>query len=305
MITKEYKCEILTPIIMSGADQTRAELRASSIKGMLRWWWRALHPTEDSKQLREKEFELFGGVFGEKQRRSQVQVWLRGVDELMPGPINNYVAFSAAAVKYLLYGAGVHGRGETPRKAFTPGQSFDLLVRVPTDLEEDIHRTMSAMLTYGGLGLKSKNGFGQLYCSDTTSDLPQESGQNSNYPHLENFSKFEVATTYEKASEAHVKICDLYYKSKNPIQADRGREIQYLSTASDKNLFAGHIPSEFGLDRKAKPVQLYVRREGDKYRAGILAFPYEVPTLNPKDGKSHPRVVNEFMDNVRHNNGNK
>lgn len=42
MIELEARFRIVTPLFMSGSDKLKAELRVPSIKGVLRFWWRAL-----------------------------------------------------------------------------------------------------------------------------------------------------------------------------------------------------------------------------------------------------------------------
>ncbi len=56
MIIKTYNIELLTPCFCAGADQTKAEIRAPSIRGQLRWWFRALGGTPQGEK------EVFGGV---------------------------------------------------------------------------------------------------------------------------------------------------------------------------------------------------------------------------------------------------
>jgi CRISPR-associated protein Cmr1 len=62
---------IVTPMFISGADQSTAEIRAPSIKGVLRFWWRALNwhrfangqnnnQRESLLRLRRDESLLFG-----------------------------------------------------------------------------------------------------------------------------------------------------------------------------------------------------------------------------------------------------
>ena len=48
-----FECETITPMFMYGADGTTPELRPASIKGVMRFWWRAIHG-ENS------EYENFG-----------------------------------------------------------------------------------------------------------------------------------------------------------------------------------------------------------------------------------------------------
>ena len=55
------KCEIVTPMFCYGADGKTPELRAPSLKGALRFWWRAIHPNLDLERLKKEETEIFGG----------------------------------------------------------------------------------------------------------------------------------------------------------------------------------------------------------------------------------------------------
>ncbi len=56
-----YECENITPIIMNGANSS-PELRAQSIKGWMRYWWRAITAYENIEELKNKEREVFGSL---------------------------------------------------------------------------------------------------------------------------------------------------------------------------------------------------------------------------------------------------
>ena len=73
METIKFECEVITPMFLGGADGKGAELRAPSIKGALRFWWRAMNGHLPLKELHEREAEIFGGS-GDKQGRSKVIV---------------------------------------------------------------------------------------------------------------------------------------------------------------------------------------------------------------------------------------
>ena len=51
----EFELEIITPLFLAGADTNKPELRATAIKGALRFWWRALHPNLPLAKLKEDE----------------------------------------------------------------------------------------------------------------------------------------------------------------------------------------------------------------------------------------------------------
>jgi CRISPR type III-B/RAMP module RAMP protein Cmr1 len=56
--------EVVTPAFVAGADQRDVELRAASIKGLLRWWWRASegHRFRDLDDLVQEEGRFFGSA---------------------------------------------------------------------------------------------------------------------------------------------------------------------------------------------------------------------------------------------------
>lgn len=71
MKTITFACETITPMFLSGADGQTPELRPPSIKGALRFWWRAMNGDLKLKDLKEQEAMIFGGSL-EEQGRSRV-----------------------------------------------------------------------------------------------------------------------------------------------------------------------------------------------------------------------------------------
>ena len=57
-----FECEVITPMFLNGADGKTPELRAPSIKGALRFWWRAMNGHLRLEELEKQEIEIFGGV---------------------------------------------------------------------------------------------------------------------------------------------------------------------------------------------------------------------------------------------------
>ena len=66
-----FECRSVTPMFMYGADGSTPELRPASIKGVLRFWWRAIHGDLSLKELHEKEGEIFGST----DKRSKVIIY--------------------------------------------------------------------------------------------------------------------------------------------------------------------------------------------------------------------------------------
>lgn len=58
----KYTLQFITPCFCRGADGETIEPRASSIKGVLRFWFRAIGCFDGLEEMRNKEAEIFGGT---------------------------------------------------------------------------------------------------------------------------------------------------------------------------------------------------------------------------------------------------
>lgn len=75
--------EILTPAFLSGADQKGCEFRSATMKGLVRWWWRANQaPTTSLEALAQAEGALFGSA--ELKLKSPLSVSVRQVAGMQP-----------------------------------------------------------------------------------------------------------------------------------------------------------------------------------------------------------------------------
>ncbi len=72
----KFECETVTPMFLAGADGKTPELRPPSIKGAMRFWWRAMNGHISIKELKEEEGEIFGGS-GEKEGRSKFGIRIK------------------------------------------------------------------------------------------------------------------------------------------------------------------------------------------------------------------------------------
>lgn len=94
VMKQTYEVETITPLLMHGNTSSKrdsrlkeAELRESSLKGIYRYWWRALqYEATNPKKLLEKEGQLFGAATGANVQKSAVL--LRVSERLMTGEVN-------------------------------------------------------------------------------------------------------------------------------------------------------------------------------------------------------------------------
>ncbi len=173
---------IVTPVFCGGAapnDTKTAEIRPFSLRGALRWWYRALDPS-----FAEREADLFGATTG-NGASSPVRLglghWIRDEksyrDQLAPSAAREN---GAAYLGYTLY------LGQNDRRAVPEGQDFtvtlswqwtpkkegcrqeDPFAWVPqgTDPATVTRRAWAASLWLfghlGGLGTRSRRGFGTI-----------------------------------------------------------------------------------------------------------------------------------------------
>lgn len=166
--------EVLTPMFLGGADQKRAELRAPSVKGAMRFWYRALDP----KYL-DHEGVLFGAS-GEGAGQSLLIVRCREGERAADRMI-----FADAKPDQFTQGAGRHATNgliylghpfnmgdNKDRRALVPGARFSIAVschRPWAGKEEEAPRPLRAALAslwalghLGALGSRARRGFGAL-----------------------------------------------------------------------------------------------------------------------------------------------
>ena len=193
MIRMEAEYELITPAFLGGADNQagQPELRVPSIKGALRFWWRALRWREGLgvAALRDQEAALFGSA-DSKKGRSRVSLAL--VTTATAGSLprrqrgeNVSVFFGATPSRdkgaprrvglgatYLGYGVIDAKGGKLERGCLDVPLRFRLQLlfdpRPDADskdvatLVEQITCALKALGTLGGLGARSRRGFGSV-----------------------------------------------------------------------------------------------------------------------------------------------
>jgi len=166
----EFTLEILTPMFLGGANPQDAELRAASIKGALRFWWRALQAETNINDLRRRENEIFGGSEGDSGQKSRVKIEVDEnkieCGEQIPNSAtvcihgNNIPILKYLTVGLYRFGGGVH---EFNRNYIKEG-TFNIKLFFPETYPEVLD-AFYLMVYCGGLGAKSRNGFGSLNIS--------------------------------------------------------------------------------------------------------------------------------------------
>ncbi len=148
MPSLKFKLEAVSPVFLNGADpKGLPEFRASSVRGQLRYWLRAIigADTSDLRQLHNRESEIFGST----KNGSVVSVRFFGQDfqpsntEMLPHRI---------------------GSDKNPSRALSipAGTSCDLsfVMRPGVEFPELLSKAFSTWLLLGGIGKRSRRMFG-------------------------------------------------------------------------------------------------------------------------------------------------
>jgi CRISPR-associated protein Cmr1 len=148
-------------------------VRGASIRGQLRFWWRACNPSgcETIDALRQRE----GEIWGTTSQPSKVELAViaqppapQGVAVYEYNPAQRLV--TCPGMKDIAYGAfplqpsrEAQQAGANPWVLYDYGTStFSLRLRYPQGLRDDVETALWAWETFGGLGGRTRRGFGAI-----------------------------------------------------------------------------------------------------------------------------------------------
>ncbi len=161
--------DVVTPIL-GGGSQTRAideveVIRPTTLRGHLRFWWRALrgheHEFPSANDLYEAESLLWGRAAADKGGRSavEIRVELQRAGEIDASDI--HLVHTPGA--YALWPARAEHRMDTPAAPRRqPGTRFRLTLTAPKDREAELRNVVRAWLLFGGYGSRTRRGLGSL-----------------------------------------------------------------------------------------------------------------------------------------------
>ena len=169
--------QVVTPIFGGGAKagvpDGLAPIRGSSIRGQLRFWWRAcnahLHP--DAASLFEAESKLWGQTSKNDSTIKAPSSIVIEVDEQIAG--NVVPPNSPGYPAYALFPfRGQDGRPDINGRS---GVSFNLRVSLAhhvRDIDRDLYKkeveaALWAWITFGGFGARTRRGCGSLWCDNS------------------------------------------------------------------------------------------------------------------------------------------
>lgn len=157
-----YQCTLVTPMFGGGVETGKVDkdmpIRASTIRGQLRFWWRIACGPKDPKVMREKEEAIWGGIGDKAAIASQVQIRVISKNVIMSNLVSSK-KLAGSGVKYAL--------GATDEAYCLPsGYNFVLEIRYKDDITSDqikqVKESLRWWTSFGGVGARTRRGFGAV-----------------------------------------------------------------------------------------------------------------------------------------------
>jgi CRISPR-associated protein Cmr1 len=158
-----FTLKAVTPLFMTGANDSICEFRASSLKGCIRYWFRAIYPHMLSQESR---------LFGDTNHRSPLIIRTR-VNKGVLGQKGDQ-RWHNTSIAYLGYGAIARDRQVrktiTQKAFFDIGSLFELELGFKRSLNDEdivmILHSVWALFMLSGIGSRSRRGFGAVRIAD-------------------------------------------------------------------------------------------------------------------------------------------
>jgi len=254
-----FTCQTITPMLMHGADGSTAELRPASIKGVLRFWWRAIHGNLSLDELHEQEGEIFGSTEGRSSFTLQVVHKLSTANpKINPLPHKN--------------GFTVNG--------YQANQTFEVVISGKN--LELIQNLFILATTLGGFGQRSRRGFGSvkivgseaLASPEAIENLiktinpkfsytHQSKKKNEEYPYIKNI---EIGTTQNSNIDELLKKISQATHDIRELDKNLSKEEEKVQRQLLDNTFGSANP------RLASPIYVSVIQDGTHFKPVITTL---------------------------------
>lgn len=309
MKTLAARFRVATSMFLSGADQDQAELRLSSLKGALRFWWRALAWTRhngDLSAIRQEESSLFGS-----SDTGQASVLMR---LSQPADIDDCLGEQRASDwrgwrGYVGY--GLVDKSARPRRAYIqPGCEFGLTLSARDDASlTAVRDALIAFGLLGNMGGRSRKGWGSVNLLELTDDrngqlawqapstvdelraridplLTSDDDRWPDYTAVSAHTRVAIGPPESNPDEAHRYLAELYREAVRSTPGKAQRE-QY-----------GLPRGERKADRRASPLLLHIHQLPNGQGVPVATFLPARFLENQETPDGEWQQIHRFLDGV-------
>lgn len=305
----KFEVEFVTPCFLGGAEGN-AEIRTAPFKAGLRYWWRVLYGNRyKDTELKEVEDKLFGST----ERVSAVRFSIEKVENFktdkngFPNGKRMPVLHSGRTMQinildYLAYGkySYIKGSGNVYSNThLCPGIKIRCTILLSAELNDvqkmQIKDALKAVALFGGLGSKSRNGFGSFKIQG----LSQWSGkvvmsEIKPYPVVSNKMKLFLTKETFKTWEEALSAIGIFYKEarcsleKPHSYEKRGFIARPIEAKNER------IPNNIKSERLPKTFYLSVKKTDKGFQGQILSLPILFVEANKQ--REYESVINQMNE---------
>ncbi len=197
-VTEIRRYKLITPLFGGGVEAQKADpittIRGPSIRGQLRFWWRATRGGQfggDLKKMRQAEYAIWGSAAKKDEKNSgpsEVSLAIKILNEGKPFPAVDSKGKPVANIgdQKSVYSYVAFPLRDTKDAKVLQGAEFELTIRYPRKLEADIRAAFWAWETFGGIGARTRRGFGALQLTHTNGKEVQLPSSGELQKHIEN-----------------------------------------------------------------------------------------------------------------------
>jgi CRISPR-associated protein Cmr1 len=204
-------CKTTAPLFMAGINKINhykkdlnPELRATGIKGAMRFVWRAIQCSDNIKELREREGTLFGNAYGgEKTEQSKMRIRIESTrltkKDIALLPHRNHQDYK-----------GEYIGKDSKTQAFDSEGSFNVVISSFGKTKEDEKNHINYIRLFAitcliyGFGRRSRKGFGTVEIISITGV-----GEKINYHFcglMENLNELTSKVKFEQISNNEIRM---------------------------------------------------------------------------------------------------
>lgn len=216
MITMVRHYELITPLFGGGVEasvvDTDMPIRGTTIRGQLRFWWRATRGAFGKgdaglKALKAAEDAIWGSTEMVSPISIEVVITKSG-SHYQPknwnnSPIQN-VGDPSSTLGYAAFPLRDKDHGAIVKEI-----EFELKISFPKTLSEDLQSALWAWDTFGGVGARTRRGFGALNCLEfkfPDSNSPDQDDWKWNYQSTQKEQLKQDCNRYVKAGNFHASL---------------------------------------------------------------------------------------------------
>ncbi|MBO8131528.1 MAG: type III-B CRISPR module RAMP protein Cmr1 [Candidatus Marinimicrobia bacterium] len=296
MYTTKFKCSVVTPMFMSGADKRTPELRPSEFKGMMRFWWRAAKAENDITKLREEEAEIFGGT-GESEGKSKVNIKIVCDREMLKkfsgmnlkNDYNLQWSYGKhSGIGYILYSTVLRN---SERGFIKDGFSFDFILSSMD--EKTFKQTIASFwltIYLGGLGTRARRGGGCLSVKEKAGEtfglsfVPEGNNSLKNWL-IENFNRAQemiggkakdFCYSYSNLSISRVMLSNKSFRDWKETLNDIGSLYSNFRLKNRNKIF---LTGAFGLPVMHRNTKIVAARLGNRLKLNRRSSPIIIKVM--------------------------